>query len=74
MFTFVGVFDGKMSTIRHEASHCCMFVLKRAGINPHDDRGEGFAYLLEYLVEAIVKKLIVKPKREIVEYPEGKEW
>lgn len=72
-----GVFDGSVSTVVHESGHVATIIMKRAGINAHDDDGESFCYLQEFLFDEMMKRLYKKPKKSKiseVEYMEGKEW
>lgn len=70
-----GVFDHKSDTAVHEATHVALFIMKRAGINPHDDDGESFCYLLEFVYNSFCKYLFtVKRPKTICEYKEGREW
>lgn len=73
----VGVFDKNQSTILHETTHLSLFILKRASINPMDDRGENLAYIIEHFVVEFSKKVFaVKNKSKIlpIDYVEGREW
>ena len=66
IFYLSGVFDSKLETTCHEASHCTTLVMKRAGINSHDDDGESTAYLMEFLFMEIHKKVFEQPKKKKV--------
>jgi hypothetical protein len=61
---FLGVFDGRLSTLAHECAHAVFMVLERVGIEPTDSHGEAFCYLLEDMFKRfapIVTKRKVKP-------------
>lgn len=66
VYYLCGVFDSKLETTCHEASHCTTLVMKRAGINSHDDDGESTAYLMEFLFMQIHKKVFEQPKKRKV--------
>ena len=61
-----GVFDSKLETVVHESAHCATIIMKRAGINSHDDDGESFCYLLEHIFMEINKKVFAQPKKKSV--------
>lgn len=69
-----GVFDGRLDTLCHETGHCATIIMKRAGINPHDDDGESFCYLQEYIFTEFYKRMFPKQKKEIPEYLTPHEW
>ena len=72
-----GVFDQQLDTVVHESGHLATIVMKRAGIHPHDDDGESFCYLLEFVYNQFSKKVFaVKNKSKIlpIDYVEGREW
>jgi hypothetical protein len=77
MYYLCGVFDEQQDTIVHESGHLATIVMKRAGINAHDDDGESFCYLLEFLYNEFSKKVFaVKNKSKVlpIDYVDGREW
>jgi hypothetical protein len=59
----LGVFDNNSSTILHEVVHTSVFILKRASINPTDDKVETLAYLIEFLYAKVTEKVFALPKK-----------
>lgn len=45
----VGWFDGKPSTLVHEAGHVALYIAEHVGIKPAASGGEPFCYLLDNL-------------------------
>lgn len=58
----VGVFDKDPSTCLHEVIHLCIFVLDRAGVDPRDDSGEAFAYMVEHFTQVFTARMFTPPK------------
>lgn len=53
----VGVFDGKLLTLVHEAVHAASAVLQSCGIDPLSNEAEPLAYLVDHLVAVGAKRL-----------------
>ncbi|WYW04336.1 hypothetical protein Kurepalu1_00034 [Pseudomonas phage vB_PpuP-Kurepalu-1] len=53
---FLGVFDGELGTLVHEASHAALDVANRVGYDPTGEQ-EPFAYLLEHIFIKARQKL-----------------
>ena len=54
----IGVFNGKLSTLVHEVSHCCLDICKLRGIPVGgDDTSEAYCYLVEYIYDKLYKCL-----------------
>ena len=66
IFYLSGVFDQDIETVVHEAGHVANIIMKRSGINPHDDDGEAFCFLLEYVFRETNKKVFEQPKKKKV--------
>lgn len=60
------VFDQDIETVVHEAGHVATLIMKRSGINSHDDDGESFCFLLEYVFREMHKKVFEQPKKKKV--------
>lgn len=46
----MGVFDGKASTLAHEAAHTVLALFKHIGMPVNAQHSEAFCYLLEHIV------------------------
>jgi hypothetical protein len=53
----VGVFDGKLLTLVHEAVHAASALLTHCGIDPQSNEAEPLAYLVDHLVAVGAKRL-----------------
>lgn len=53
---YLGVFDGELGTLAHEAAHAALDISNRVGYDPTGEQ-EPFAYLLEYIFVKARKKL-----------------
>lgn len=56
----VGVFDGKLFTLIHEAVHAASSILQSCGIDPLACEAEPLAYLVDHLVAVGAKRLKLK--------------
>lgn len=53
----VGVFDGRLLTLVHEAVHAASAILKACGIDPQSNEAEPLAYLVDHLTAVGAKRL-----------------
>lgn len=53
----IGVFDGKLTTLVHEAVHAASALLKECGIDPQSNEAEPLAYLVDHLTAVGSKRL-----------------
>lgn len=53
----VGVFDGNLMTLVHEAVHAASAILKDCEIDPQSNNAEPRAYLVDHLVAVGAKRL-----------------
>lgn len=60
---FIGVFDGKITTLAHECSHAILELFLRQGLMAHDSQGEAFCYLLEDMLKTFIP-LLKKSKKK----------
>jgi hypothetical protein len=54
---YVGIFDGKLSTMVHEITHLALFVLASVGIDPQSSHGEAMCYLVGFLFDTCKEKM-----------------
>lgn len=52
---YIGVYDGKLSTLAHELVHLTGYILKNAGVQADYTNDETQAYLTQYLFERLEK-------------------
>lgn len=50
----IGVFDGKVSTLAHEAAHVVFALFRHIGMPANAQHSEAFCYLLEHIVGTFV--------------------
>lgn len=53
----IGVFDGSILSLVHEAVHAASYILKACGIDPQSNEAEPLAYLVDHLVAIGRKRL-----------------
>ena len=53
----IGVFDGNLMTLVHEAVHAATSILQTCGIDPLSNTAEPLAYLVDHLVAVGAKRL-----------------
>lgn len=54
---WLGVFDGKPSTLVHELVHALIWLMGYNGLEPKDSNGEFMAYAMDNAFDALVGKL-----------------
>jgi len=53
---YIGVFDGKLSTLVHELTHAGIFICATVGIEIELNNQEPYAYIVTYLFEKLQKE------------------
>lgn len=56
----VGIFDGRITSLVHEAVHAASYILKTCGIDPQSNEAEPLAYLVDHLVAVGMRRLRLK--------------
>lgn len=53
----IGVFDGNLLSLVHEAVHAASYILTTCGIDPQSNEAEPLAYLVDHLVAVGARRL-----------------
>ncbi len=53
----IGVFDGEVVTLQHEANHVALDIIESCNFSAHDGNGEPFCFLSEAIFAAFKRSL-----------------